>query len=249
LLGIPVSAVNYGAAIEEVLNAVHEWRPLAVDATNTMGLAASCRDPELRRAMLSYDMLLPDGMPLVWHMKAKGVRVSDRVYGPYFVEALLASLPRRVPVGLVGGYSHMHRALAHQAQVRFPGVELVLMDDSPMGHISERLMAESVARVRESGARLVFVCLGVPRQYLWTAAAKPLLPQTVLVSVGGAFDFITGVKEYAPRWMQRSGLTWLHRTVKEPKRLLPRYVKYNALFLWYLLTRELLPERVRPSSN
>ena len=119
--------------------------------------------------------------------------------------------------------------------------DLVLLQEIPAGEIDQPLIDRCVERIDASGAELVFVLLGVPRQYYWTALARPMLRKHVRLSVGGAFNSMSGKYPYAPRWMQRAGLWWLHRLLREPRRLGPRYLKYNALFVWYLLTRELLP--------
>jgi N-acetylglucosaminyldiphosphoundecaprenol N-acetyl-beta-D-mannosaminyltransferase len=114
------------------------------------------------------------------------------------------------------------------------------MYDAPQAAVDEAYVADCMTRIDRSGAQLVFVCLGVPRQYYWTALAKPHLQGKVCLSVGGAFDLICGSRKVAPPWMQRAGLTWLHRVVQEPKRLGPRYLKYNSAFLWFLFSREVL---------
>jgi N-acetylglucosaminyldiphosphoundecaprenol N-acetyl-beta-D-mannosaminyltransferase len=101
-----------------------------------------------------------------------------------------------------------------------------------------------VDRIDRSGAELVFVCLGVPRQYYWTALARTRLHSAVCISVGGAFDLVSGAKPIAPEWIQHAGLTWLYRLGQEPRRLGPRYLKYNSAFLWLLLRQELLRRRL-----
>ena len=126
--------------------------------------------------------------------------------------------------------SHLNRLSASTAARKLAAREIT----------AEALLADCIERIERSRAELVFVCLGVPRQYYWTALARAELRGKVCVSVGGAFDLISGQKPYAPAWMQRAGLTWLHRLAHEPRRLAPRYLRYNSAFLWLLLSRELL---------
>jgi N-acetylglucosaminyldiphosphoundecaprenol N-acetyl-beta-D-mannosaminyltransferase len=173
-------------------------------------------------------------------MNAKGADLDDRVYGPYLTDRVLAGLKQRTRVAVIGGFSDAHDWLREVGPTRYPNADFALLYDAPVGPIDEDYVADCMQRIEDSGADLIFVCLGVPRQYYWTALAKPQLRHKVCISVGGAFDLICGAKEYAPEWMQRAGLTWLHRLAQEPKRLGPRYLKYNSAFLWFLLRREVL---------
>jgi N-acetylglucosaminyldiphosphoundecaprenol N-acetyl-beta-D-mannosaminyltransferase len=246
VLGIRLAEVAYDDVVAMVNRRLAEPRdgPLTIDALNTMGISEGCLDPRMREALLSYDVVLPDGMPLVWCMNAKGARLRDRVYGPYVTDRLLAGLEQPTRVAVIGGFGEVHDWLRRTAPSRYPNARLALLHDAPPLPIDESYVRDCVDRVERSGAELVFVCLGVPRQYYWTALARPMLGRRVCVSVGGAFDLLSGAKRFAPGWIQRAGLTWLHRLAQEPRRLAPRYLKYNSAFLWLLLSQELLP-RVR----
>ncbi len=243
LFDIPLAQVTYDDLVALVNDrlAVPSARSLTIDAINTMGLSESCLDPRMRGALFSYDVIAPDGMPVVWCMNAKGAGLRDRVYGPYLVDRLLSGLVHPTRVALIGGFAPVHGWLSEHARARYPHAEFTLMYDAPPGPVDDTYVSDCVARIRQSRAELVFVCLGVPRQYYWTELARRDLRGAVCVSVGGAFDLVSGSKRIAPEWIQRAGLTWLHRVCQEPRRLGPRYLKYNSLFLWLLLTRELLP--------
>jgi N-acetylglucosaminyldiphosphoundecaprenol N-acetyl-beta-D-mannosaminyltransferase len=245
LFGIPLAQVAYDDVVDLVNRTLESpgRRTLAIDAINTMGISESCFDPRMRNALLGYDVIVPDGMPLVWCMNAKGARLADRVYGPYLTDRLLAGLERRTRVAVIGGFAPVHDWLRRAGPARYPNANFALMYDAPPTAVDEAYVAQCLEHIERSRAELVFVCLGVPRQYYWTALARRRLEKTVLVSVGGAFDFIAGAKRYAPDWMQHAGLTWLHRLSHEPKRLGPRYLKYNSAFIWLLLREELLSAR------
>lgn len=242
LFGIPLARVSYQDVVDLVNRALAQppTATLTIDAINTMGMSEGCLDPRMHEALLDYDLIVPDGMPLVWCMNAKGARLADRVYGPYLAERLLAGLKRHTRVALIGGYAHVHRWLRRAAPARFPNAEFTLLYDAPGSGVDDAYVAGCVERIDRSGAELVFVCLGVPRQYYWTALARAHLGGRVCVTVGGAFDLVSGAKRYAPAWIQRAGLTWLYRMTQEPRRLGPRYLKYNSTFLWLLLTQEVL---------
>jgi N-acetylglucosaminyldiphosphoundecaprenol N-acetyl-beta-D-mannosaminyltransferase len=247
LFGIPLAVTDYA----EVLGLVKEWltserdASLTMDASNTMTLAGSCVDSRLRSSALQLDLVLPDGRPLVWFMNRRGAGLADVVSGPHLVPKILGALTRTTRIAVIGGQPDEHRAIVLLGARRFPLADFALLQEIPPGPINERLVDRCIERIDASGAEIVFVLLGVPRQYYWIALAKPKLGGRVCVGVGGAFNFMTGRYSYAPRWMQRTGLWWLHRALSEPRRLGPRYLKYNTLFLWFLLTREVLPSRRR----
>lgn len=213
--------------------------PLLMDATNTMGMAASCQDERLKSSLHAYDYLLPDGMPLVWAMRRRRIPVRQATAGPHVVETVLGRLEQPTSIALVGGFPEEHARIAEAARTRFPNATFALMYDAPPGVIDDAYVAEVVRLIEESGSRLVFVCLGVPRQYYLAASARPLLGDRVMLSVGGAFRYMIGDARIPPRWVQQSGLWWLHRLLSEPRRLAGRYARYNALFLYYYLRFEL----------
>ena len=224
--------------------------PLLVDATNTMGMAASCRDERLHRSMSAYDYLLPDGMPLVWAMRRREVPVKSPTAGPHLVEAVLRRLDQPTSIALIGGFRDEHERIRAVCAGKYPNAKFTLMYDAPAGEIDSAYVAEVVRLVEESGSRLIFVCLGVPRQYYLAALARPHIGSRVLLSVGGAFRYMIGDARIPPPWVQRSGLWWLHRLVDDPRRLASRYARYNTLFLYHYARRELRPGtrvQARPS--
>jgi N-acetylglucosaminyldiphosphoundecaprenol N-acetyl-beta-D-mannosaminyltransferase len=246
LFGIPLAVVDYDDVVRIANGALTESdATLTIDAINTMGMSESCLNPRMREALLSYDVVVPDGMPLVWCMNAKGAGLNDRVYGPYLTDRLLAGLERRTRVAVIGGFEQEHEWLRKAGPSRYANADFVLLYEAPPEPVDRRYVDDCVRRIEDSGAELVFVCLGVPRQYYWTSLARERLAGKVCVSVGGAFDLISGSKRYAPDWVQRAGLTWLYRLSREPRRLGPRYLKYNSAFLWLLLRKEVLPRKLR----
>src|SRR4051812_4358206 len=242
LCDVPLVVATYDRVVELVNDTLSHptSSPITIDALNTMGLSESCLDSRMREALDSYDMVVPDGMPLVWCMNAKGAGLTDRVYGPYLTDRVLGGLDRPTRVAVIGCFDRVHDWLRRGGSRRDPNAEVALLYYAPPRPIDEDYVSDCLERIEASDAELVFVCLGVPRQYYWTALAKPKLDCKVCISVGGAFDLICGEKKYAPNWMQRAGLTWLHRLAQEPMRLGPRYLKYNSAFIWFLFRREVL---------
>jgi len=212
---------------------------LIVDATNTMGMAASCQDDRLRQSMSTYDYLLPDGMPLVWAMRRRKAAVRSTTAGPHLVQAVLGGRGQLTNITLVGGFPNEHERIIAASAKLFPNARFTLMHNAPKGQIDEAYVASVVRLVEESEARLIFVCLGVPRQYYFAALARPLIGDRVLLSVGGAFLYLIGDAKVPPVWMQRCGLWWLHRMLRNPRRLASRYARYNTMFVYYYARREL----------
>src|SRR5437763_6591788 len=177
VFGIPLAQAAYEDVVELVNRALaHPPKTtLTIDAINTMGLSESCMDPRRREALLAYDVIVPDGMPVVWCMNAKGAMLVDRVYGPYLADRLLAGLERRTRVAVIGGFAHVHEWLRVAGPSRYPNADFTLLYDAPPAEVDDGYVIDCAKRIDHSGAALVFVCLGVPRQYYWTSLARARL--------------------------------------------------------------------------
>src|SRR4051794_15878432 len=198
LFDVPLVAVTYDRIVVAVNEALagQPATGLTVDAVNTMGMAESCVNDRMHDALRAYDAVVPDGMPLVWCMNAKGAQLEDRVYGPYMTDRVLASLERRTRVAVIGGFGPIHDWLRTTGAQRYPNADFTLLYDAPPGPIDEAYVADCLERVEAAHAELVFVCLGVPRQYYFMALAKPHLGARVAMSVGGAFDLLAGRQRF-----------------------------------------------------
>ncbi len=236
ILGSPLTVTSYAGLSEKVIEFVERGGGvLAVDFANTHVITLRRHEPEFAALTKSIDLIVPDGMPLVWLMNAKGAGLKDRVYGPSFTRKFLQHCPAGLTHYLVGGSEECGekfraRMLVLNPTLQFVGgyhgrcsVEGLLEDD------------EAVLRdIQEKKPDFIWVGLGTPKQYAWMHRIKPQLDHGVLLAVGFAFDVNAGTKPDTPEWMQRMGLGWLHRMASEPRRLVGRYLKWNSLFLWYL---------------
>ena len=221
-------------------------RPLTIDAINTMGVASACKSSDLHTAMNEYDLLVPDGMPLVWCANAKGAQLRDRVYGPYLASSILGGLDDGTRVAVVGGDSETHINLQRLAPRLFPRARFVSFDASDFSRVDKYTVRNSLERALVADAQLIFVCLGVPKQYLWVAEAVQYPTTPTMGSIGGALDFVVGNKQVAPPLMQRNGLTWLHRALAEPRLLIPLYLRFNSQFLWLIWSQEIMKGTLNP---
>lgn len=233
MLGIPLAVSDY----EEVLDWMEAM--IAADARGYLTAAAvnlvmSAReDPSTRRAVLAATLAVPDGQPLVWALHALGHRRATRVYGPdlmarFCERAALA----RTPIYLYGGRTpEALELLKGRLAERFPGLLIAGGFSPPFRELTDEEEQGVLEEIDSSGARVVWVGTGQPKQELWMARMRPRLEAPLLVGVGAAFDFHAGIVPQAPRWMQRAGLEWLYRLAREPRRLWRRYARYNPLFV------------------
>jgi N-acetylglucosaminyldiphosphoundecaprenol N-acetyl-beta-D-mannosaminyltransferase len=233
VLGVPLALTDYDATMAwmDAMIAHREKGYICVAATHTIMVCDE--DPELREAVLNSSITVPDGQPLVWAMNALGGDLRDRVYGP---ELMARYCDRAADSGtrmyLYGGRNQGALVqLALNLRQRFPGVKIVGGYSPPFREISELEEDAIVDEINRSKADVVWVGVGAPKQEKWMAALRDRLDAPVLVGVGAAFDFHAGLVPQAPEWMQSAGLEWLYRMVQEPRRLAPRYVRYNPRFI------------------
>ncbi|MCX6895885.1 MAG: WecB/TagA/CpsF family glycosyltransferase [Verrucomicrobia bacterium] len=211
---------------------------MAIEFVNTHIVAMHRRDAAARDLMSGYDWLLPDGMPLVWCLNLNGAKLRDRVYGPTFMRKFLETAPAGSSHYLLGGSAECGARLREIFTRRNPGLKFVGGFHgrcSAEGLLEGAAETEVVAEINRLSPDFIWVGFGTPKQQAWTRRHKHLLRRGVVLTVGFAFDVNAGMKPDAPLWMQRCGLTWLFRLASEPQRLLGRFVKYNSLFLFYLL--------------
>lgn len=230
VLGAPVTVASLEALTAAIMARAKAGEGGHVCAANVHMVTLARRDPDLMAAMRGAAFVACDGMPLVWYLRRHGHGDAVRVPGPDLMAELVARAEGdRLPVFLLGGGDALRARLVERLLAHHPGLVLAGCEGP---HVPARPGADPllVARVAASGARLVLVGLGCPKQELWMAANAGALP-AVLVGVGAAFAFHAGTLRRAPAWMRRAGLEWLHRLVREPRRLGPRYALTNTLFI------------------
>lgn len=192
-------------------------------------------NPGFRTSLNSVDLVNADGMPLVWGLSALGYGDAQRVYGPDATVALLeAARDQQIPIGFYGGTAETLKVLVQVVEERFPEIDVRCAISPPFRTLSAEEDAEIVQKLTTSGARMLFIGLGCPKQEQWIFDHRGR-HQMVLIAVGAAFDFLAGTKSQAPRWMMRSGLEWAFRFASEPRRLAHRYLKHNPRFVLLFL--------------
>jgi N-acetylglucosaminyldiphosphoundecaprenol N-acetyl-beta-D-mannosaminyltransferase len=233
ILGVPVSAIDMSVAVESIEEWIASRRPSYVCPLTVHGVVEAQKDVALRTVYARAGLVTPDGMPLVWLLRSAGLAHVRRVYGP---DLMLAFCERSIGRGyrhfLYGGTPEGNLTLATRLRSRFPGLRIVGMHAPPFRPLTADEDEDVVAMIRAADPDVVWVGLGAPKQDRWMADHVGRLGRTVLVGVGAAFDFLSGAKRQAPRWMQRSGLEWAFRLATEPRRLARRYVVGNSVFVW-----------------
>ena len=238
ILGTRIDALSWEQTLSQILSWACAHASRTVCLCNVHSVVSARHDPELAQALNSSDMNTPDGAPLAWLMRKTGWPEQQRLSGPDLMWLLLRELERRqMPVFLLGGTSTTLAALKHKLQLEFPALILAGRMSPPYRSLSESENADIADIVNASGARVLLVGLGCPKQEKWMALQRGKL-HAVMLGVGAAFDYHAGLRQRAPASWQRLGLEWLHRLMQEPGRLITRYLLTNTLFL-LALPREL----------
>ena len=235
ILGTPVARVTYASAFEIAQDLARESRPTAICPANTHILAEARNDPEFARVMSKFDLVIPDGMPVVWALNMRGAGLSDRVYGPYFMKYVLERTPRPWRHFFFGDTEEVLEALERSAVQLQPNIDIVGAISPPFRAWSESDEAQFAQIINAAAPDFVWVALAGGRMEQWIAGNQSRYHRGVFLAVGDAFTLISGQRPFAPRWMQRLGLTWLFRLLAEPRRLGSRYFRYNSMFVYYFV--------------
>ncbi len=247
VLGVNVHAVDYSCAVAQIMHAAKAGRPLAVSALAVHGVMTGAQDLVQQRRLNGLDLVVPDGQPVRWALRwLHGIGLPDRVYGPTLtLRVLEAAAHQRVPVYFYGSTLETIEHLVGRMLVRHPGLRVAGYESSQFRRLKREEKSALVSRIKASGARMVIVGLGCPRQETFAFEYRDDL-QMPLLAVGAAFDFHAGKLAQAPAWMQRAGLEWLFRLGTEPGRLWRRYILLNPAYLLGILLQKLDLRRSAP---
>lgn len=231
VLGVPIDAVSITDAAERILCWARARESRYVTICNVHVVVTANEDPDYREVIAGSDMATPDGAPVAWVLRKCGFSTQRRVCGPDLMWLLCE---RCAELGLAvyayGSTEDTLRKLKERLGEVFPALRIAGSESPPFRQLSDAEVAAAVERINMSGAGIVFVGLGCPKQERWMAAHRGRI-NAVMIGVGAAFDFHAGTIQRAPLWMQRNGLEWLYRLCSEPRRLWKRYLTTNSLFL------------------
>ena len=244
LFGVKVSATTYEEAVRVIVESARRRAPAVVSLHAVHALVTASRDPALQRQVNTFKMIGPDGQPVRWAINLlHGAGLRQRVYGPELMLRLCRRAAERgVAIYLYGSTPEVLDKLCSNLKAMFPELIIAGAESPPFRSLTAEEQDEMVRRVNQSGAGIMFVGLGAPKQDRFAYEHRHRI-RSVQVCVGAAFDFHAGMLKMAPQWMRRHGLEWLFRLVMEPGRLWRRYLVTNSIFLVKLLVSFLPPRR------
>jgi N-acetylglucosaminyldiphosphoundecaprenol N-acetyl-beta-D-mannosaminyltransferase len=244
ILRVPVTVTLPEKLAEQIILLAEANRHRYICLANAHMLVTANNNREFLGILEKAEVVAPDGLPLVWLLRYQGAHGAERVSGTDLtLNVCKVAAKKGMPVSFVGSTPETLEALEKSLSRRFPGLKAVAFEPLPALPERPKVDFDIVRGIQNSGARIIFVGLGCPKQEFWMSAYSPHLP-AVLIGVGAAFDFLGGTVRRAPAWMQKAGLEWLHRLLQEPLRLWRRYLLTNTLFAIMVL-KELLKEASR----
>jgi N-acetylglucosaminyldiphosphoundecaprenol N-acetyl-beta-D-mannosaminyltransferase len=242
IVGMRVDATSYADATDRIMGWAKNAESRMVCAASVNNVMETRESDDFLDVMNRADLVTPDGMPLVWGLKLLGVKGPTRTYGPTLTQTLFDRAEvSGLPVGFYGGTPEVLDDLLEVVSRRWPDLKVTYAYSPPFRNLTADERQREVAEINASGARLLFVGIGSPKQDRWMDSNKNQIG-AVMLGVGAAFDFIAGVKKQAPSILQRLGLEWFFRLLSEPRRLWRRYLVRNPRFL-YLFGLQLLRSR------
>jgi N-acetylglucosaminyldiphosphoundecaprenol N-acetyl-beta-D-mannosaminyltransferase len=247
VLGVPVTA----GALEDQVDRILTWASKRVAryvcVANVHMVMEAQRDPDFAEVLFGADMVTPDGMPLVWLMRKEGARAQERVAGFDVLTGLCrGAQARRVGLYFLGSTDTVLAAMRDRLEREFPDLPIAGMQALPFRPSTPEEDAALIDEIHASGAGVVMLSLGCPKQERWMHEHRAAL-RAVTVGLGGAFPVYAGLQLRAPKWAREAGLEWAFRLVQEPGRLWHRYWSTNVPFLW-LAFRHHFRRSLDPSS-
>tara|TARA_B110000037_G_C17076382_1_gene488037 strand:+ start:724 stop:1557 length:834 start_codon:yes stop_codon:yes gene_type:complete len=231
ILGVPIANLDYKGTVDKIVEWGENRENRYVCVSNVHSLTSSMWTPDLRDSLMHGDLNTADGVPLVWMQRMLGVSKASRVYGPTLMLHLLERCCRDgLKVAFYGGHSDRLPLLLENMKKRFPGLDIAEVISPPFRELTPSEDLEYTQRLSNSGAHVVLVGIGCPKQENWMRSHTHRI-KGVLIGVGAAFDFHAGVVPQAPPRLQKVGLEWAYRLYCEPRRLFKWYITTNPVFV------------------
>jgi N-acetylglucosaminyldiphosphoundecaprenol N-acetyl-beta-D-mannosaminyltransferase len=243
VLSMPVDELDY----DVVLNQVLRWTTLQASrymCISTVHMVMESHDDEELRAIINgADLVGADGVPVIWASRWLGLRKQSRVFAPELTIRLCEMAVREgIPVGFYGSTPEVVRDLRRRVMERFSSLQISFCYSPPFRALTDEEDSSICDAINRSGARILFVGLGCPKQERWMCEHRGRVTAT-MIGVGWAFDILAGRSKTAPTWIQKMGMEWLYRLAQNPRKLWRRHLKHNPRFVVFLLSRLLLRKR------
>lgn len=249
ILGIHVAITSYHVAVTQVFKWIEKPVGRYVCISNVHMCMEAFDDSNFRSIVNKADMVVPDGRPLLWALKLLGHSKATQVRGSDFLLNICEKAQRNnVPIGFYGASQQSLTDFMKCIREKFPKLNVSFYVSPPFTAMKNEESDKYIEKINASGTRILFVGLGCPKQERWMFTYSDKL-SCVMLGVGAAFDFLSGHKKQAPRWLQRAGLEWLFRLVNDPRRLLSRYLRHNPRFIYYFFFQLIRDKRDRNRSK
>jgi N-acetylglucosaminyldiphosphoundecaprenol N-acetyl-beta-D-mannosaminyltransferase len=224
--------VSHNATIEKVAELVNAGDGGYVCFSTVHMTMEAHDDPEFAKIVNGADLIVTDGMPIVWMQKLQGKKDANRVRANDMMIALCAyAAEKNLSVGFYGGKPEVIDKIRERAGRDHPDLKIAYAFSPPFRPLAEAEDAEITAEINRAAPDILFMGLGCPKQENWMAAHQEKL-KAVMLGVGASFDFYAGNVKESPAWLGKLGLEWLFRFMQEPKRLWRRYLILNPRFVW-----------------
>ena len=236
LIGININLGSYSSFVDNIIDLATSTRHSGyICIANVHMIMEAYKSAPFAEIVNNAELVTPDGMPLRWALRLLYGIHQERIAGMDLLSDLLFAVERKkIPVAFYGGAPEMLKKARLYFEKSHPHLILANIYSPPFRTLTAEEDEEIIHKLNESGARLVFVILGCPKQEKWMASMQTRI-QAVMIGIGGALPVLAGIYKRAPIWMQKTGLEWLFRLGQEPRRLFKRYATTNSLFIYVLL--------------
>jgi N-acetylglucosaminyldiphosphoundecaprenol N-acetyl-beta-D-mannosaminyltransferase len=240
IIGVPIDSLTWDMALKQLYSwaIAHESRYVCI--CNVHSVVTASQDAAFNQIVSNADMATPDGAPVAWLMRKLGHADQQRINGPDLMWKYCEQTQYRDESVFFYGSSEATLALLKtKLSSAFPTLKIAGLISPPFRTLTSAEDMAIIEQINTSGANVVWVSLGCPKQELWMAEHRGRI-NAVMVGVGAAFDYHAGTLKRAPLWMQHNGLEWFYRLVSEPERLWKRYLITNTLFVLKAIRQLLL---------
>lgn len=235
LIGVPVCSSSFDEQVSQIVTWAKNYQSKMVCVANVHMLIEAWQNSHFADLLRNADLVTPDGMPLVWMMKLMGVKQAERVAGmDIFHTSCKQASTAQISVFLLGSSPEVLEKICQRLKNEFPNLKIAGTYSPPFAPLSPNPDISIVKTINDSGAGIVFVSLGCPKQELWMAQYREKI-QSVMIGVGAVFSIYAGLVKPAPKFVRNAGLEWLFRLIQEPRRLWYRYSTTIPIFIWLAL--------------
>jgi N-acetylglucosaminyldiphosphoundecaprenol N-acetyl-beta-D-mannosaminyltransferase len=235
VIGIPICNLPFEAQINQIVSWAKKHQSKIVCVANVHMSIEARQNSDLANLLKHADLVTPDGIPLVWMLKLMGTKRAERVAGmDIFLATCEQAAQAQISIFLLGSKPDILDQIHQRLTTEFPLLKIAGMISPPFGPLDPATDTNIIKTINTSGAGIVFVALGCPKQELWMAQYQEQIP-AVMIGVGAVFPVYAGALKHAPKFIRASGFEWLFRLIQEPRRLWKRYATTIPIFIWLAL--------------